>query len=317
MWKKLGQECATNGVSFDSYFFPSSYMDLATVGCISALSGGDQFLYTAFDANKHGAKFANDLQMTLSRNFGYDALLRVRASAGLKVADYFGNFYMKNDTDVDLAGVDSLKAVGVGLQYDGKLDERADVYIQMALLYTTADGHRRVRVHNLVLGVASQLNNVFRNAEMDCTVNFLARSMVQQTYSMPLKAIRDLATTTCVKILGAYRANCATSSSDGQLILPEAFKLMPLYTLSMLKSRAFRSGKIVPSDLRVYTMRLFQQLGVAETTAYLYPSVYDLTHVDPEVGKINQNGMMKFPPILRASIDRLSANGVYLAGIAL
>jgi protein transport protein SEC24 len=81
-WKKLGQECAVNGVNVDTYFFPRDYIDLATLGAVSSLSGGDCFLYSQFDANYHGVKFANDLQRNLNRTFGYDSLLRVRVSTG-------------------------------------------------------------------------------------------------------------------------------------------------------------------------------------------------------------------------------------------
>jgi protein transport protein SEC24 len=313
-WKKLGQECAVNGVNVDSYFFPTAYIDLATIGALSALSGGDCYMYSQFDANRNGVKFANDFQRTLARTFGYDALLRVRVSTGVKVADYFGNLYMKNPTDVELAGIDSLKAIGVLLQHDGKLDERQDVYIQAALLYTTQYGQRRVRVHNLSLGIASQLSTVFKSAEMDTTLNLIMRQTVQKAFLSPLKNIRDQASQRCIKILTAYRTNCAANSSSGQLILPEALKLMPLYTLCLLKSRAFRGGKPVHPDARVYTMRLINQLGVPELVTYVYPTLYDVSLYDPMIGELNEHNLTILPPVLRVSADRMNPAGVYLAG---
>ena len=54
---------------------------------------------------------------------------------------------------------------------------------------------------------------------------------------------RDQITDQCVKTLMSYRRHCAASSSPGQLILPEAFKLSCLYALTMLKSKALRGGK--------------------------------------------------------------------------
>ncbi|KAL8502130.1 hypothetical protein ACS0TY_021301 [Phlomoides rotata] len=49
--------------------------------------------------------------------------------------------------------------------------------------------------------------------------------------SAPLVQVRDQATNVCINILYSYRIFCATVSSSGQLILPEALKLLPLYTL--------------------------------------------------------------------------------------
>ena len=39
----------------------------------------------------------------------------------------------------------------------------------------------------------------------------------------------------CIDILHVYRKKCASATSSGQLILPESLKLLPLYTLSLLK----------------------------------------------------------------------------------
>jgi protein transport protein SEC24 len=242
-WTKLGQDAAVNGVSVDLYLFPSSgYIDVATVGAISALTGGEVQLYSAFDAAKQGVKFANDLQRSLARTFGYDALLRIRISNGLKIEDYLGNFYMKNATDIECAGIDSLKAFTCVLKHDGKLDERQDSYVQAALLYTTADGHRRVRVHNLGISTASQLSLVFRGASLETTIAVMARQMIQKAASNSLSATRADLSTVITKILVSYRSNCASPSSTGQLILPESFKLSPIFALTLLKTRAFRAG---------------------------------------------------------------------------
>lgn len=81
-WRKLGQDSASSGVSFDLYFFPNAYIDIASVGALSALTGGETNLYMSFDANRDSEKFINDFQRALSRRFGYDAVMRIRVSNG-------------------------------------------------------------------------------------------------------------------------------------------------------------------------------------------------------------------------------------------
>ena len=242
-WTKLGQDCAVHGINVDMYFFPSSnYIDLATLGAVPALSGGEINYYKTFNAQIQGEKFANDLQRSLTRSFGYDAVLRVRVSNGIKIDDYFGNFYMKNATDIECAGIDSLKTFGISLKHDGKLSEKNLVYVQAALLYTTIDGFRRVRVHNTAFSVTSQLSILFRGSSLETSFCLLTREMVQKAVSMPLSTIRTDLTDRIIKILVSYRANCASPSSPGQLILPESFKLGPITALTLLKTRAFRLG---------------------------------------------------------------------------
>lgn len=51
--------------------------------------------------------------------------------------------------------------------------------------------------------------------------------------SSPLLQIRERITNLCVNVLLSYRKYCATVSSSGQLILPEALKLLPLYTIGV------------------------------------------------------------------------------------
>ena len=174
-------------------------------------------LYVNFDAAKDGMRFANDLKGHVSRTFGFDALLRLRVSNGLKIEDHYGNFYMRNSTDLEMAGIDSLKSFGVSLRHDGRLEERGDSYVQAALLYTTSTGARRIRVHNLQLGNTNELSQLFKMAEIDTTLNYLAKAAIAKMASLPLKDIRDEFTRTCVKVLVSYRMNCASSTSPGQV----------------------------------------------------------------------------------------------------
>lgn len=60
--------------------------------------------------------------------------------------------------------------------------------------------------------------------------------------SSPLSQVREQATNLCINILLSYRKFCATVSSSGQLILPEALKLLPLYTLGKFLSQHVHRG---------------------------------------------------------------------------
>ncbi len=199
-------------------------------------------MYPAYDDNRDGFKFANDLVRNLQRTFAFDAVLRVRSSNGLRVAEHHGNFYMKNSTDLEFAGIDSSKAFAVTLKYDAKLDEKVESAFQCAMLYTAATGERRIRVSTLSVPSSTVMANIFRFADMDTTINFLSKTGVSMTATYPLRTIRDEFSVKCTKILAAYRKHCGSSTAPGQLILPESFKLYPLYTLSLLKQKAFRGG---------------------------------------------------------------------------
>jgi hypothetical protein len=76
-------------------------------------------------------------------------------------------------------------AIGVALAHEGKLDERFPAGLQVALLYTTIGGQRRLRIHNTMVPVTSSVANVFRTVELDTVVNLMAKQGV------PVGAHRD------------------------------------------------------------------------------------------------------------------------------
>ncbi|KAI7816333.1 Sec23/Sec24 trunk domain-containing protein [Gamsiella multidivaricata] len=311
-YKNLGESCVDAGLCVDLFLFPNAYIDVATLGCLSSITGGETLLFPKFNASRDGAKLIGNISKLVGRPFGFDALMRVRCSAGLKITEHLGNFHMRNSTDVSLAGVDSEKAFGVLVKHDGKLDEKTEASFQVALLYTTADGLRRVRVHNFSTPVTTLLGNVFRWADMDTTINFLIKGAISQALTKPLKDVRDALTDKCVRILSSYRKNCASSTAPGQLILPESFKLFPLYALTFLKSKSLRAGRDINSDMRVHQMRMLKSMGVSESIAFLYPRMIPVHEMDDKVGVQDATGRVRLPPLIRVSYARLNMLGAYL-----
>lgn len=51
MYKDLGQECVQVGCSVDLFITNNSFIDLATIGQISKISGGEIFKYTYFQVS--------------------------------------------------------------------------------------------------------------------------------------------------------------------------------------------------------------------------------------------------------------------------
>lgn len=54
---------------------------------------------------------------------------------GIRVVDFFGNFYMFNTIDVEMAVVDREQFMNVEIKYDDKLNEADGVFIQVKYLF--------------------------------------------------------------------------------------------------------------------------------------------------------------------------------------
>ncbi|KAI0244733.1 COPII coat Sec23p-Sfb3p heterodimer component [Massospora cicadina] len=312
-YEKLGEECVSTGVSVDLFVAANTYVDVATVGTVTSLTGGATFLYPGFNAQKLGFTMREDVVKAARRNFGFNGVLRLRCSDGMLIDRHLGNFFMRNSSDVELAQLDSEKTVTVLLQHEGgRLDEKLDVCFQAALLYTRPGGERRIRVHNLSIPVTTLAGNVFKFADPDCLVNVLAKQAAMHALEDSTQAARDKLTERCVAILTAYRRNCAQGTSPGQLILPENLKLLPVFANAILKSKLLRSGMDVSLDVRVQQMRAWRSMPVTQSLPLLYPRLAAIHTMTPEVGKPDAYGRIVMPTFTRLAYPFLASEGAYL-----
>ncbi|XP_036392862.1 protein transport protein Sec24C isoform X1 [Megalops cyprinoides] len=300
----LAKDCVAQGCCVDLYLFPNQYVDVATLGVVPTSTGGSVYKYTHFQAQTDSERFLSDLRRNVQKSVGFDAVMRVRTSTGIRATDFFGSFYMSNTTDVELAGLDCDKTVTVEFRHDDKLSEETGALMQCAVLYTSCSGQRRLRIHNLAVNCCSQLADLYRNCETDTIINFLAKSAYRSVLSSPTKTVRENLVNQCAQILACYRKNCASPSSAGQLILPECMKLLPVYLNCMLKSDVLQPRADAPLDDRAYLRLLVSCMDVAESHVFFYPRLLPLHKLDVEGEAL--------PVAVRDSEERLSKAGVYL-----
>lgn len=146
------------------------------LGHVAAVSGGETFFYPNFHSPRDMLKLSNEMSHAVNRETGYQVLLKVRCSNGLQVGSYHGNFLQHTfGADLQMGTIDADKSVGVLFSYDGKLDTKLDAHFQSALLYTSANGQRRVRCTNVVAAVNDGTMDTMRFIDQDAVVNIIAK----------------------------------------------------------------------------------------------------------------------------------------------
>ncbi|NWU16053.1 SC24C protein, partial [Cephalopterus ornatus] len=303
-YNNLAKDCVAQGCCVDLFLFPNQYLDVATLGVVPYQTGGSIYKYAYFQLETDQDRFLNDLRRDVQKEVGFDAVMRVRTSTGIRATDFFGAFYMSNTTDVEMAGLDCDKTITVEFKHDDKLSEDSGALLQCALLYTSCAGQRRLRIHNLSLNCCTQLADLYRNCETDTLINYLAKYAYRGVLSSPVKTVRDALINQCAQILACYRKNCASPSSAGQLILPECMKLLPVYLNCVLKSDVLQPGPEVTTDDRAYIRQLVTSMDVAETNVFFYPRLLPLTKADVDSDSL--------PAAIRNSEERLSKGDIYL-----
>ncbi|KAF3934740.1 hypothetical protein ABW20_dc0107187 [Dactylellina cionopaga] len=309
----LAKKLVDSGIGIDMMLGPSTYVDVATLGHLSATSGGDTFFFPNFVASRDGPKVSKEIAHAITRESGFQALMKVRCSNGLQVNAYHGNFLQKTfGGDLEMGTIDADKSIAVMFTYDGKLDPKLDAHFQSALLYTTASGERRVRVQNIVAAVTEAGREVLRFVDQEAVVSIIAKEAANKMLERNLKDIRQSITEKCIDILANYRKHFSTQTPPGQLVLPENMKEFAMYMLALVKCRAFRAGPI-SSDMRTHAMRLIKQMPPSELLSYLYPRILALHTLLPEQGFPDANtGLLSIPSQIRASFSRIEEGGAYL-----
>jgi protein transport protein SEC24 len=121
-------------------------------------------------------KLSQEISHAVTRETGYQALMKVRCSNGLQVSSYHGNFLQHTfGADLEIGTIDADKALGVIFSHDGKLDPKLDAHFQAALLYTSASGQRRVRCINIVAAVNEGGLETMKCIDQDAVVSIIAK----------------------------------------------------------------------------------------------------------------------------------------------
>jgi protein transport protein SEC24 len=117
-------------------------------------------------------------------------------------------------------------------------------------------------------------------------MNLLVRQSVSglREGSVTVQQAKENLISKSVKILTSYRRHCAQpGSSLGQLILPEALKLLPMYVTGAIKCDAIDGGpEMLPDDKSFAQIRT---LGASLRTSQviLYPKLLKIQYQEPTV----------------------------------
>ncbi|CAF3345357.1 unnamed protein product [Rotaria sp. Silwood1] len=304
-YTKLGEECVQNGCAVDLFVFPNNYVDLATIGEVCRVSGGQIYKFNYFSIENDGERLLDELKRNFQRTTVFDALMRIRTSAGIRPVDFLGNFHMTNATEMIFGTIDSDKTVSVELKHDDKLPVENNICIQAALLYTSISGQRRLRILTLALTVTSSYTSLYPSCDLDTIMNYIIKIAIRSISMSTPKSIRENIIIQAANMLACYRKHCAQTTSAGQLILPDTLKLLPIYVASLVKSDVLTGTQTLTTDDRSWLMHRLMSMNIKGTSAYLYPRIYPLHNLD-------ENNIP--PSMVRCLYEHLSDSGAYVIG---
>jgi protein transport protein SEC24 len=336
-YKDTAIEFSRQQISVDMFLFPYQYMDLAALGELPKLTSGSLHSYVSFNPEKDGQRFEEQLVKVLTQPTAFEAVMRIRCSKGMRITNFYGNFYIRGTDLMALPNVNADSVFGFDLSHDEQNVASNYVTVQAALLYTSSDGQRRIRVMTQALAVTSLTSDLIASVDPLATMNLLSKQAVDVSVKTTIDNARIRLQQSCVDILKAAKGGDKRTVSgyavpkgsqpgeDEDKPLPDNLQLLPLYTLALMKNVAFRGGTDVHPDERIQAHHLINQMWVSASEHYIYPRLFSLHDMDQDAGYSLEetadvdskdacagHDRIALPRVVSLSIDGLTSNGIYL-----
>ena len=137
-------------------------------------------------------------------------MVKVRVSTGLTVKEYFGPFQTYQQSEFGLAALDQDKVFSCAITCDSQLAQNSHAFAQCAVLYTTMDGERKIRIFNYQWIVAQNLYNYCRSSDVESVAQFKLRQSLTMVTKKGSKGTKELVINELVEMLTNYRNLCSS-----------------------------------------------------------------------------------------------------------
>ncbi|KAK9154774.1 hypothetical protein Sjap_002254 [Stephania japonica] len=312
-YKQMAADLTKFQIGVNVYAFSDNYTDIASLGTLAKYTGGQLQYYPSFRGSLHGERLRHELARDLTRETAWEAVMRIRCGKGVRFTTYHGNFMLRSTDLLSLPAVDCDKAFAAQFALEETLLTTQTVYFQVALLYTSSSGERRIRVHTAAAPVVTDLGDMYRQADVGAIMSLFSRLAIEKTLSYKLEDARQSVQMRIVKALKEYRNLYAVQHRlAGRLIYPESLKFLPLYGLALLKSIPLRGGFAdAHLDERCATGYTVMNLPVKRLLKLLYPSLIQIDDYlvkAPDDARDGENYLRKVP----LAAENLNPKGLYL-----
>ncbi|EPQ25914.1 uncharacterized protein PFL1_06588 [Pseudozyma flocculosa PF-1] len=313
-YKTFPIDCSRSQVSVDMFLFAPSYTDVATLSCLPRYTGGQTYFYPAFHAGRSedAVKFSHEFAEVLASPICFEAVLRLRATKGIRANAFHGNFFVRSTDLLALPAVPLDQNYAIECEIEETINAPFVVF-QSVVLHSTSYGERRIRVINLALPTTSSMSELYASADQVSIATLLADKAVERSIHARLEDARDAVFNKLVDIFSTYKSTMTSAGSGAspQLSIANNMALLPLLLLGLLKHVGIRQSSQIPSDLRAYAQALLTTLPPQLLIPYLHPSFYCLHNMAPEAGTTGANGFV-FPQKLNLTSERFERHGLYL-----
>ncbi|CAZ83833.1 unnamed protein product [Tuber melanosporum] len=315
-YKSFAVECSKNQVSVDMFLFSNSYQDVASLSNLPRYTGGQTYFYPGWNATRSedAIKFAREFSDHLSAEIALEAVMRVRATTGLRMQTFYGNFFNRSSDLCAFPAFPRDQGYVVEVAIDEPLGKQF-VCMQTAVLHTTCNGERRIRIMTLALPTTQNLSDAYASADQVAITMYFSHKAVEKTLSSGLEQAREALQAKLTELLITFKKELTVSHLGAATPLSFAANLKGLVVLflGLMKHVGLRKSAQIPTDLRSAALCLLSTLPAPMLMQYIHPKFYSLHDMPDSCGLPGPaGGEIILPPAMNLSSERLAPFGCYL-----
>lgn len=225
-YNELSVKLFMKRITVDIFCGTSHNVNIVNPAQLCTRTGGDLYYYKSFKDKFDGEKLNYEVFRVLTRNNAYDVAFRVRCSDGYSVIAYTGNFVRVNAIDFELPSIDADKTIGVMMRSEGSVPRSDRLSVQAALLYSTPDGERKIRILNLYLPLEKKFSNIFKYVDQYALHQLIIKDSLSNVGLKTVVNIKEHLISTIVKILTAFRSEGVTVTNPTEILIPDSLSYL-------------------------------------------------------------------------------------------
>ena len=262
MFKTYANELCHYYVSIDQFVISNhqTFKNIGTLSDLSRYTNGRFYYYPKFSAYHHSIKLDSELYTALTTKSAWEAVGRVRVSGGFRQISTLGNYLIKART-ADLLSLpvwDEFRSVYYELErveVSGDAakkkkqpanEEDTHIFVQTALLYTSSEGERRIRVHNWAMPFTNSTTEPYEHWDINALWPFFMKKGIDNLESLnpnfltTRSYLEMLFSSMISSVWRQYRNNA-----------PESLDFLGWYCMGILKNEIFYPSQNVSANIYV------------------------------------------------------------------
>ncbi|EGR28550.1 protein transport protein, putative, partial [Ichthyophthirius multifiliis] len=202
-FKDISKEIQQYFICPSIFVFSESFINIINLLDFTKYLNGDIFYYYSIQNQRQN--FEQNLRQCLKKQITWESVFRLRCSQGFSVSQIIGNYCVRQGDLLTFQSdeynflfflINQLNLRNKTLLYEFEMDQHFErkinnFSIQTALLYTSSDGIRKIRCHNYIIPLSSDIFDIYNQADCQVLTAYIAKVSSNSLYNQNILQIRQ------------------------------------------------------------------------------------------------------------------------------